>query len=478
MKCERFYLDLMQDYAEVTGNFLLGITKIGERTIKFATDCGLYQEKDHDEQNTFFPTNPEEVEFVILTHNHVDHTGRLGYFVRNGFEGKIYTTEITRRILGRALYDSARILKDTNTRKHQKGISYDAEDVEKTLNQVVGCDYNKPIKVNENMTLTFIPNGHLLGAASALLQIHCPGQSKDINILFSGDYNNKNMFFRVAPIRKWITELPINIVIESTYGYMDSSEVKHVFAKNILKAITEGKSIVIPVFSLGRAQEILFYLKDMQKKYPEVFDGVPIYYDGKLSFYYTDMYYKLQKEGLVRFYKDKQDFMPENLTRVEDRAIRKDVIKDTSQKIIVTTSGMGSYGPAQTYLPVFIGRDDALIHFTGYCSEGTLGYRLKYAEKGEPVEVGGAKTLKRADVEFTNEFSAHAKADELIKKFLKKLKDSRFIMVNHGKDETKDIFADRILAEIDTKYVGILGREYFYRIDKDGFVKGMTSKFL
>ena len=474
--CQRFYVDLMQDSAEVTGSFTLGVAKILDKTTKFAVDCGLYQEWGYEEKNESFPTNPEDVEFVILTHNHTDHTGRLPYFVRNGFSGKIYTTEVTKRLLGKALNDSARIIKDTGKRKNKAAL-YDEDDVQKTLDLVEGCEYNKPIKVNENMTLTFVPNGHLVGAAMVLLQIHCPGVSQDINFFFTGDYNNKNMFFKVAPIRKWITNLPVNILCESTYGYMNSTEIKPVFHKNILNALKQRKTIVILVFSLGRAQEILYLLKVMKEKYPRLFEEVPIYYDGRLSHYYTDMYYHLQEEGLLKFYMDKRDFLPDNLERI-DKVMRKNIIEDESNscKIIVTTSGMGSYGPAQTYLPAFIGKENVLFHFTGYCSENSLGYRLKNTEYGDVVEIAGVKTKKRADVEFTNEFSAHAKADELIYKLLRKFENPQFVMVNHGSRKSEDIFSERILKETRVEYVGIMGRDYFYRFDKDGFVKGMSSK--
>ena len=145
-------------------------------------------------------------------------------------------------------------------------------------------------------------------------------------------------------------------------------------------------------------------------------------------------------------------------------------------KIIIATSGMGSYGPAQTYLPAFIGNENALFHFTGYCAENSLGYRLKNTGYGEVVEVAGTKTIKRADVEFTKEFSAHAKADELIYKLLRKFENPQFVMVNHGSRKAEDVFSERILKETRTEYVGILGRDYFFRFDKDGFVKSMSSK--
>ena len=477
MKGQKFYVDLMQQPSEVTGSFNLGILKVVDKTIKFAVDSGLYQEKEYENQNLLFPMKPEELDFVIVTHNHVDHIGRLPLLVKNGFRGRIYMTEVTRRIIGRALYDNSRILKDTSKRKN-KEVLYDSNDVESALELMEGCGYNNPIRVNNNITVTFIPNGHLIGAASVLIQIHCPGEKKDINLLFSGDYNNRNLFFRVSPIRKWITRLPVSIVMESTYGYMNSKEVKETFVSNMIKAIKAGKTIIIPVFSLGRAQEILYVIKHLQDRNPELLSDVPIYYDGKLSFYYTDMYFRLQEEGLLRFYKEKHDFLPKNLTRVSDRIARKSIIYERKGcKIIVITSGMGSYGPAQTYLPAYISDSNALIHFTGYCAEGTLGYRLRTAEKGSVVEVGGVKIVKQADVEFTNEFSAHAKADEILK-LLKKFEKPLFIMVNHGGDSSKDILADRILREVDVKQVGILGREYFYRIDQNGFVKGFTSKFL
>jgi metallo-beta-lactamase family protein len=467
----------MQDSTEVTGSMTLCVVKIDDKTIKFAVDCGIYQERNHEEQNERFIVKPDEVDFVILTHNHVDHNGRLPYLFKQGFRGKIYMTNITQSILSRALLDNAKVIKDNSKRKNKEPL-YTAEDVEQMLPYGEGVDYNKPVRLNENITITFVPNGHLIGAASVLVQIHASGEEKDINLFFSGDYNNKNMFYRVAPIRKWITKLPLNIMIESTYGKMDSCEIKEVFRKNIVKALRKRKTIIIPVFSLGRAQEILFILKDMQKKYPARFKDVRIYYVGKLSFYYTDKYKELQELGILHFYQEKKDFLPDNLIKILDKNIRKEIIADNSCKVILTTSGMGSYGPAQTYIPAFISNPNCLIHFTGYCSEGTLGSQLKNTPKGEIVEVGGARTEKWADVEFTTEFSAHAKADELIK-LLNKFEKPSFVMVNHGEDSTKEAFSNRILKEVENvKTVGILGREYFYRIDKNGFVKGGSSKLL
>ena len=170
-----------------------------------------------------------------------------------------------------------------------------------------------------------------------------------------------------------------------------------------------------------------------------------------------------------------RDFLPENLTFV-DKGIRGELLEDTHKKIIVTTSGMGSYGPAQTYLPEYIARKNALIQFSGYTAEGTLGSRLKNTETGDMVEVGGLMTRKRADVEYTTEYSAHAKADEMIE-FLKQFKNLKLVLVNHGETNVKNIFAERIIDEVEPKRVGLLGREYFFRVNHRGLVKTLSTKF-
>jgi metallo-beta-lactamase family protein len=475
----RFYADIIQPPTEVTGSFTTVVVKANDRTIKFAVDCGLYQEREYEKQNYDFPTNPEELDFAILTHNHVDHNGRFPFLVHRGFKGPIYTTNVTKALLGRALGDNLKVMSDTSKRRNN-GPLYDENDIDQTLKITEGCEYLKPVNVNENVELHFLYNGHLPGAACVLVHLKCDGFDKDIYILFSGDYNDNNMFFPVPPFRDWIHELPnLTVVIESTYGTMDLTDIHYCFEENILHAVQNGYTIVVPAFSLGRGQEILAVLKSMQEKYPNPMKQVPIYYDGKLAFYYTDMYKYLYEQEMINFYLDKVDFVPGNCIRVTDRQMRRDIIADTKRKIIVTSSGMGSYGPAQTYIPHIMQREKSLIHFTGYCAEGTLGYRLKEAQIGEIVEVAGLQIEKKGNVEFTNEFSAHAKGDQLLG-FLKQFRNLNTVLINHGSYENKHEFAKRIIRQYDednVPIVGILGEDYFYRINSDGFDKTMTTKW-
>ena len=279
-KC-RFYVDIMAMHEEVTGSCNLAIVKFpnGE-TLRFVTDCGLFQERKYDELNNALPFDPEKVDFCLITHTHVDHIGRLPYMVKKGFYRSIYVTETTNKLLPLALNDSFKVLSSVSKRKNVKCL-YSEADVDKTLSLLKPCRYNETIRVNDNVKITFLNNGHLVGAALILVQISYP-EYEDINLLFTGDYNNKNMFFDVNPIPKWILELPLTVIQESTYGDMDSTEIKEIFKENIKKCIESDGTVLTLVFSLGRAQEILYELKCMQENCQLVILGTGDgYYDVK-----------------------------------------------------------------------------------------------------------------------------------------------------------------------------------------------------
>lgn len=278
------------------------------------------------------------------------------------------------------------------------------------------------------------------------------------------------MFFDVEDIPEWVKELNLTIVQESTYGYMNSTEVNPVYENNVMKAIENNCDVVTLVFSLGRAQEILYVLKNMQQL-GKISKDISIYLDGKLAINYTNLYLK----GNLGIKESMKDFLPENLQFV-DKESRENILADANPKIIVTTSGMGSYGPAQTYIPWYLPRKKALIHFTGYAAENTLGGKLKKVVKGEPALVHGCMITKNADVEYTLEYSAHAKADEMID-FLRQFKHLKMVLINHGQSEVKEDFARRIVKEINPKQVCVLNREYYFRVDAYGLVKSFNSRF-
>ena len=470
MGCKnRFYVDIMAVHQEVTGSCNLVIAKFPDNeTVRFVVDCGLFQERQYDGLNEELPFNSENIDFCLVTHNHVDHIGRLPFMVKNGYSKTIYATESTCKLLPLALHDSFKVLNDLAKRKHVKCL-YNETDVEDTIKLLEPCRYNETIKIGERVKVTFFMNGHLIGASIILVQISYPG-CEDINLLFSGDYKGNNMFFDVNPIPKWVTKLPLTLIQESTYGNMDSHEIKETFKENIKEYMEKDGNVLTLVFSLGRSQEILYELKKMQEE-GELDVNIPIYLDGKLAIKYTNLYIE---DGLD-IKSEMRDFLPKNLTFVNSDN-RQSVLEGRDKKIIVATSGMGSHGPAQCYIPEYITRKNTLIQFTGYTSVGTVGSKLKDAVDNEVVQIGALMARKNAKVEYTTEYSSHAKADEMLE-FLKQFRNLKLVLVNHGENEIKEIFAKKILDEVETKSVGLLGREFFFRINPYGLVKTLTTKF-
>lgn len=450
----------------VTGsNILICIQFPDGESKRLLIDCGMFQEKEYSNQNENFAFYPNKIDAALITHNHADHIARLPFLVKNGFEAPIFTSLTNVELMPPALEDSCKVLRNLATFKKTQCF-YSDSDVSKTISMLKPCNWEVPISINQNIKCTFFKNGHLVGATLILVQISFPSY-EDINILFTGDYKSSNMFFSVPKLPKWVLDLPLTVVIESTYGDKNSNDIEFCFNKNVISAINNNSTVICPVFSQGRAQEVLYELTRLQES-SLLSTEIPIFLDGNLAIKYTERY-----KNCPDILPNMRNFLPENFSYV-DKDLRESLLYNTESKIILTSSGMGSYGPAQIYIPEYITRKNALIHFTGYCAEDTLGYKLKKAQNGTAVNVGGRVLKKSAQVEFTSEFSAHAKADELIS-FLNQFSDLKMVLVNHGAPTVKEKFAARVLDEVHTKDVAILGKGYSFRLDRYGFVKSFPS---
>lgn len=468
---DSLYVDIMSASPEVTGSCNYCTVKYpNHETEHFVVDCGIFQEIAYNDLNNELPFNPQNVDFVLVTHNHIDHIGRLPLLTKKGFTGSIYTTKDTKLLMPIALDDTVSIL-NQSAKKKMCAPLYSKADADRVTELTQGVEFENTISVSKNIDVTFFKNGHLIGASLILVTIHYYG-CDDINILFTGDYNNYNSFFALPKIPRWVNRLPVSIVCESTYGLMNSDEIEHVFEKNVEEffSLTPTGTIIIPTFSLGRSQEILKKLRSMEER--GIINETPIYVDGALTLRYMHLF---KQRLLTSIDSNKYDFMPHNVQEVS-KDVRPLLLEDTNRKIIVSSSGMGSFGPAQAYIKSYIERDDALIHFTGYCAEGTVSRDLHDASEEDAVTFGGMTFTKKASIKFTSEFSGHAKADELID-LLNQFKDIKMILITHGQTEAKEVFSERVCNEVEVDNVGVLSRDYMFRIGPNGFMRTMTTKF-
>ena len=455
---------------EVTGScFIVNIQYPDERKTNFLVDCGLFQEAEYEQLNEMkFPFNCQNIEFALITHNHADHMARLPQLVRGGFKGRpIYATAAT--VVGMkeaSLFDSYKIMKTKAKLRKQKQ-EYEQEDTEKVISNLVSCKIEETVYVDKNIKITFFDNGHLIGAGMILVQISHPNYKNEINILFTGDYKSRNTFKEVRSLPDWVKNLPLVIVIESTYGDTESTEIDYHFEDDVEKLLKEGKSLVTFVLAQERAQEILNVLKQMQLS-GKISKEIPIYHDGKLSQTYTRIYLK----GDVGVDEAKRDFLPENVTFVNEEN-REAILHSDEQKIVLTTSGMADHGPAQIYVERYISREDVVFYFTSFVAESTFGYKL-LNPKSKTVKIKDNEYEINATILSTKEFSSHAKADEL-EKFVSQFKNVKALLVNHGRADVQEAFRKRIRkANLVEKCEPF--KERIFRISVNGNISCMGSK--
>ncbi len=475
------YLDVLALHKEVTGSCILCTVRFPNREkLKFIVDCGLFQEEKYQQLNYSFPFDPSEIEFMLVTHTHIDHIGRIPKLHKDGFNGKIYASNLAAQLMPIALNNTAQILSASNqkTSKKKQIIEssvpvfntskplFDIDDVEDTMKYVVPTEYNHTEKINDYIDVIFLKNGHTLGAACILVTIHYPGQ-EPINVLFTGDYSPSNVFFDVDEIPSELLDLPINIVSESTYGMTSKTSINNVFKDLVLNSVKNKETLIITVFAFGRMQEIKYVLKQMQDE--NLLDkGIKIYSDGNLAHEY-DNFFNCHKDELKI-----KGFIPHNVIPVTGFEQRNALLTNLDCKIILTTSGMGSYGPAQVYLPYYISKPKCSIIFGGYTAENTLGRKLQDVAQYETFNLNGIMTTKKAKVYSTNEFSSHAKQEDLLD-LMRKFNNVKSVLLNHGETVVKENFAKKIIEEINPKKVAILSPENYIRIGTYGVIKSYVA---
>ncbi|MBC7615197.1 MAG: MBL fold metallo-hydrolase [Pedobacter sp.] len=418
-------------------------------------DCGLdYEKSTYQDENQYFPFNPATIDVVILTHAHIDHSGNLPTLIRMGFEGQILCTAPTADLSELLLLDSVNIFlsKLHKRSKNKRGGSgpkplYLQKDVMETVDRFVSIGFNKPFKINGDISLTFIPVGHLLGAAAVVLSINEDGNEQ--KIAFTGDVGRKNYPVLVDP-----QPLPQvdYLVSESTYGgrlHSKGTTLQETLIKTIEETCikTPGR-LIIPAFSIGRTQALVFALNQIFSQ--GLLPPVQIFVDSPLANYATDVYRKyheLVNDEAKQFYQSKGDeFEFENLIYVHDKKESVSVSNYLEPCIIISSAGMLEGGRIQDHLYHNIQNYFCTILFIGFCSKGTLGDRLL---RGDPiVRLRNRDLMVYAAIKKTDLLSGHGDHDDLLdvvkhqnKKTLKK------VFLVHGEIKSMNALATAIADE-------------------------------
>lgn len=460
----RFYFDVQSLQQGVTySNNLVTVSYPNGEKEMFLVDFGMYQGscEQMSKLNPEIKFHAENLVGILLTHAHIDHSGRIPMLYKNRASCRTFMTEDTMKVAEKLLRNTASIIAMD---KLQDQI-FDFNDLEHAIKEFRACEYDEFVQMTPNIKVKFIQNQHVPGAATLYIVISYPGE-EDITMLFSGDYNIKNSFSeRTTEIPSEILEKPLSmLMLESTYGSRKKKEEeKGKFRKEIAEFAKAGKTIIIPAFAYCRYQTILQELKFLQDE-GNLSTSIPIFIDGGLGIELTYLWKYLETVEC-------KDFMPQNMRVVEER--KSYLMSSKWQKIIVTTSGMGNFGPAREYIPNYISDKKAVIYLTGYASQDSTARKILEAEEGELLTVSGIVREKHAIVRSTGEFSSHARKEDLIE-FVKKFTKINFLLLNHGDDEAKQALSEALYKfkeEKKIKDIGIVDGMTDFRITKHKKVK-------
>lgn len=412
---------------------------------KILIDCGLFQgNKSERKLNKIkqLPFRPSELDAVILTHGHLDHSGYLPVLVKKGYKGAIYATAPTRDITEIILLDSAKIQKETaaernkNRGKDQKEKKplYRKKHVKRTMELFKAHPDDEWVEINEKVKFRFLKSGHILGSAS--IELVCENEK----FLFSGDIGQQTPLLLDPPTRSAKADY---LILESTYGdkLHDVSVSPYQALQDVVKKTFEkGGSLIIPSFAVERAQEIILLLNNLMKE--NSIPDVPIYLDTPMGINITELFQKHRTWH--------------NLTDAECADLTKNVniiqsFEETQQvldengpkcKIIIAGSGMATGGRVLYYLKNLVGDSKNTVLFVGYQAEGTRGYEMANGEA--TIEIDGKEYDVKAAIEQVGSLSGHGDQDDLLW-WLDKLDGApKQIFLNHGEPEVAQVFQAKV----------------------------------
>ncbi len=439
----------------VTGSKHLLITEKGKQIL---LDCGLYQGmgKETDPMNRELGLKPAEIEAVILSHAHIDHSGNLPYLVKQGFRGKIYCTPATYDVCEVLLLDSAHIhesdIRFINKRRSAKGMEpikplYTTNDVDRCLKHFKSIPYDSEFSLNDEISFHFTDAGHIIGAAS--VHVTAKENGKITKLSFSGDVGRYHDMILKTP--QPFTQADY-IICESTYGnklHESTTNAEEKLLRIVLETCIEKKGkLIIPAFSLGRTQEIVYALDKLKNK--NLLPEIKVYVDSPLSSKATEIvrqHPECFNEELREYMKtDPQPFSFKGLKYIEESEESKELNFSKEPCIIISASGMGDAGRVKHHIMHNVGDAKNAILLVGYCSPRTLGAELMSGKK--EVHIFGEIFEVKAKIETLQSYSAHADYSELVRFLSCQAKQKvKTIFLVQGEDEAKKTFREKLLDE-------------------------------
>ncbi len=422
---------------------------------KILLDCGLTQGIGTTEENLHFGFNPKEVDFLILSHAHIDHSGLIPRLVKKGFRGIIYCTEGTKDLCEIMLLDSAHIqekdLERVNKRRANRNqepyeLLYDADDVALALSLFKTIDYETPFNIEEGFNATFYDAGHLLGSAGVFIQFEELGKVK--SLFFTGDIGRPNDKILRSPVAFPQSDY---IICESTYGNK-LHEAEPDMKKHLLEIVFEtcikkrGK-LIIPAFAVDRTQELIYALD--QLSHEGLLPGLPVYIDSPLSVKATMVMKSNENcfnpEILEYIKHDGDAFNFSNLHYITDVNDSKALNDSQEPCIIISSSGMAEAGRIKHHIANNIEKKSTTILIVGYCSPDSLGAILK--TKPKQVRIFGETHEVKAAIAIMDSFSAHADYSEIID-YLKcqNIEQVKKIFLVHGEIDNQIVFKKHLTS--------------------------------
>ena len=446
----------------VTGsNFL--VEACGKR---FLVDCGMWQGKQELEERNLdeFEFDPKTIDFMLLTHAHIDHSGRIPKLYKEGFRNKVYAHKATCDLCTLMLPDSGHIQEMETSWKNKKRIRkglpeiepmYTAEEAARCLEIFEEVQYDQIIEITPDIHVRFNDAGHMLGSSIIELWVKENGEEK--KTVFTGDLGNNDIPLLDSPT---MIEDADFLVMESTYGsrlHLRNDKKAEDFLNIVSETLDNGGTVVIPSFAVGRTQEILYEInklreekddEEFKKKYKTLMKA-NVYVDSPLAISATEVFRENTnlfepeiKEEILRG-DNPLEFPGLHFTRTADES--KALNEDERPSIIISASGMCDVGRIKHHLKHNIWNPKSTILFVGYQAPGTLGYQIVNGAK--TVKIFGEEMAVNARIEYIEGYSGHADQEGLINFIYSFIKKPKNIFLVHGEQESQEVLKNKIEEE-------------------------------